>query len=83
MGRLAGQVPARQPGKNINLSGSISLTRSLLRAGLVDELHLLVHPLVVGTGMRLFEENSDRLLLKLTRSTTFTTGVLDLTYQPA
>ncbi|GAA0916947.1 hypothetical protein GCM10009560_12540 [Nonomuraea longicatena] len=42
-----------------------------------------MHPLVVGTGMRLFEENSDRLLLKLTRSTTFTTGVLDLTYQPA
>src|SRR5688500_5397542 len=39
-----------QPGKNISLTGSIGLTRSLLRAGLIDELHLIVPPIVLGSG---------------------------------
>ncbi|WP_327682175.1 dihydrofolate reductase family protein [Kitasatospora sp. NBC_00458] len=73
----------QQPGGNINLTGSIGLTRTLLEAGLVDELRLLVHPVVLGTGLRLFPEGSARVPLKLTRSVTFSTGVLDLTYQPA
>ncbi|MFF9011168.1 dihydrofolate reductase family protein [Streptomyces goshikiensis] len=50
----------RQPGGNINLSGSISLTRTLLEAGLLDELRLLVHPLVLGTGKRLFPDGASR-----------------------
>ncbi|MFJ9847511.1 dihydrofolate reductase family protein [Kitasatospora sp. NPDC101155] len=73
----------RQPGGNINLSGSIMLTRTLLEAGLLDELRLLVHPLVLGTGKRLFPEGTGRVPLRLTASATFSTGVLDLTYQPA
>ncbi|MFF2045468.1 dihydrofolate reductase family protein [Kitasatospora sp. NPDC058170] len=73
----------QQPGGNINLTGSIGLTRTLLEAGLVDELRLLVHPIVLGTGLRLFPEGSPRVPLKLTGSVTFSTGVLDLTYQPA
>ncbi|QDY77075.1 dihydrofolate reductase family protein [Streptomyces qinzhouensis] len=73
----------QQPGGNINLSGSISLTRTLLEAGLLDELRLMVHPIVLGTGKRLFTEDASRVPLRLTSSATFATGVLDLTYQPA
>ncbi|WP_406088462.1 dihydrofolate reductase family protein [Kitasatospora purpeofusca] len=72
-----------QPGGTINLTGSISLTRALLAAGLVDELRLLVHPIVRGSGLRLFAEGSDQVPLRLTRSATFSTGVLDLSYRPA
>ncbi|MCI3928592.1 dihydrofolate reductase family protein [Streptomyces sp. AN091965] len=72
----------QQPGGNITLTGSIGLTRTLIAAGLVDELRLLVHPIVLGTGTRLFPEGSERVPLRLTRSTTFSTGVLDLSYQP-
>jgi dihydrofolate reductase len=43
-------------GGDIGMSGSISVVRELLAAGLLDELHLLVHPIVVGNGMRLFDE---------------------------
>ncbi|WP_327090063.1 dihydrofolate reductase family protein [Nonomuraea sp. NBC_01738] len=73
----------RQPGKCINLSGSIGLTRALLAAGLIDRLRLLMHPIVLGTGQRLFPEGGAVVPLKLTRSVAFTTGVMDLTYQPA
>ncbi|GAA2632007.1 dihydrofolate reductase family protein [Actinomadura fulvescens] len=73
----------RTPGKNVQLPGSITLTRALLEAGLLDELRLLVDPVVLGTGQRLFPGGTPRVPLRLTRSTTFTTGVLDLTYQPA
>ncbi|MCG5219167.1 dihydrofolate reductase family protein [Streptosporangium soli] len=73
----------QQPGRNINLSGSITLTRALLEAGLLDELRLLVHPIVLGTGQRLFPAGTPRTPLALARSATFTNGVLDLTYQPA
>ncbi|MFG3440705.1 dihydrofolate reductase family protein [Nonomuraea sp. NPDC047897] len=72
-----------QPGKNISITGSITLTRTLLRAGLIDELRLMVHPIVLGTGTRLFDESTGRLPLKLVESTTFTTGVLNFHYQPA
>ncbi|WP_327090230.1 dihydrofolate reductase family protein [Nonomuraea sp. NBC_01738] len=73
----------RQPGGNIQLAGSISLTRALLAAGLLDELRLLVHPIVVGDGQRLFPDGMGQVPLALTRSAAFATGVLDLTYQPA
>ncbi|MFE3451915.1 dihydrofolate reductase family protein, partial [Nonomuraea sp. NPDC059194] len=71
------------PGKNISITGSITLTRALLRAGLIDELHLMVHPIVLGTGTRLFDENTGRLPVKLVDSTTFKSGVVNLHYQPA
>ncbi|MEV4066677.1 dihydrofolate reductase family protein [Nonomuraea dietziae] len=70
------------PGRNISVTGSITLTRALLRAGLIDDLHLMVHPIVLGTGARLFDESTGRLPLKLVGSTTFRTGVLNLHYQP-
>ncbi|MFF5207934.1 dihydrofolate reductase family protein [Streptosporangium sp. NPDC000396] len=72
-----------RPGRNISITGSITLTRTLLRAGLVDELHLMVHPIVLGTGTRLFDESTGRLPLTLVDSTTFRSGVLNLHFQPA
>ncbi|MFD1930927.1 MULTISPECIES: dihydrofolate reductase family protein [Nonomuraea] len=71
------------PGRNISITGSITLTRALLRASLVDELHLMVHPIVLGTGTRLFDESTGRLPFKLVDSTTFKSGVLNLHYRPA
>ena len=73
----------RQPGKNIATTGSATLVRSLLRDNLLDELHLLVHPIVVGSGKRLFEEGIGQVPLKLVDSKAFSTGVLSLTYEPA
>jgi dihydrofolate reductase len=73
----------QQPGKDISISGSGTLVRSLLRDGLLDELRLMVHPIVVGSGKRLFEGGSDQQALNLVDSKTFGTGVLYLTYQPA
>ncbi|HEY7036566.1 MAG TPA: dihydrofolate reductase family protein [Thermomicrobiales bacterium] len=72
-----------QPGKNINITGSGTLVRSLLREGLLDELTLFLHPIVVGTGKRLFPEGYEQTPLKLANSSTFSTGVLNLTYVPA
>ncbi len=72
-----------QPGKDISISGSPTLVRSLLEDGLLDELRLMVHPIVVGSGKRLFEDGGDQKALQLVDSETFSTGVLYLTYQPA
>jgi len=70
-------------GGDITISGSGSLVRSLLRDGLIDELRLMVHPVVVGSGKRLFEEGGDQIPLELVDSKTFSTGVVYLTYHPA
>ena len=73
-----------EPGDaNIAMSGSISIVRQLLAAGLLDELHLLVHPIAVRKGMRLFDEGESRIPLELISSETFETGVLNLVYKPA
>ncbi len=73
----------RQPGKDIVISGSGSLVRSLLTDGLIDELGLMIHPVVVGSGKRLFEEGGERIALELVDSKNFSTGVVYLTYRPA
>jgi dihydrofolate reductase len=72
-----------EPGGNIALSGSVSVVRQLLAAGLLDELHLLVHPIAVRKGMRLFDEGETPIPLRLISSETFKTGVLNLVYGPA
>jgi dihydrofolate reductase len=71
-----------EPGGNIGMSGSVSVVRQLLAAGLVDELHLLVHPIAVRKGMRLFDDG-EPIPLRLISSKTFETGVLNLVYGPA
>jgi dihydrofolate reductase len=70
----------RRPGKNIQVPGSPRLVRSLLSDGLLDELSLMIHPIVLGTGARLFDEQTDRMELKLTDSRTLATGVVSATY---
>jgi dihydrofolate reductase len=67
---------------HIALSGSVSVVRQLLPARLIDELHLFVHPIAVGKGMRLFEDGGPAVPLKLISSQTFATGVLHLVYGP-
>jgi dihydrofolate reductase len=73
----------RQPGKDIGIVGSSTLVRSLLQDDLLDELALMVHPVVLGSGKRLFEEGGDQNALELVDSKTFGTGVVVLTYRPA
>ena len=73
----------RQPGRNIGITGSVTLVQSLLRDDLIDELGLMVHPVVVGSGKRLFEEWGEPKGLQLVDSKTFGTGVVSLTYRPA
>jgi dihydrofolate reductase len=84
-GDVNGQLRAlkEQDGKNIGMTGSITLVRSLLRDGLLDELRLQVYPIVVGSGKRLFEESIGQLPMKLLKSTTTANGVAILHYQPA
>jgi dihydrofolate reductase len=67
--------------KDISVSGSGTLVRSLIQLGLLDELRLMVHPVLVGSGQRLFEEGEAEAPLELVASETFETGVLNLTYR--
>ena len=72
----------QQPGKNIGVAGSPTLVRSLLQNDLLDELTLMIHPVVVGSGKRLFKDRGDLKRLKLVDSKTTRTGVVILIYQP-
>jgi dihydrofolate reductase len=83
-GDVAGKLRShkQRPGKDISVVGSITLLRSLLREGLLDELKLLVCPILVGKGKRLFE-GEEPIPLKLADAHTFSTGVQWLTYTPA
>jgi len=72
----------QQPGKDISITGSATLVRSLLRERVLDELRLLVHPIVVGRGGRLFPDGEPQTPLELVDSKTFSTGVVYLTYRP-
>jgi dihydrofolate reductase len=62
--------------------GSGELIRSLLPRGLIDEYLLMIHPLVLGSGRRLFADGSPRTTLQLVDATTTTTGVVLATYRP-
>jgi dihydrofolate reductase len=73
-----------EPGDgSIGMSGSVSVVRQLLSVGLLDELHLLMHPIAVRKGMRLFDDGDVPIPLTLVSSQTFKTGVLNLVYAPA
>jgi dihydrofolate reductase len=73
----------RQPGKDLLVLGSGELVQSLRRRDLVDRYQLLIHPLVLGSGRRLFPEGGGPLPLRLLDSVTTTTGVVIATYRPA
>ncbi|MER6257506.1 dihydrofolate reductase family protein [Streptomyces sp. NPDC001584] len=65
------------------ISGSVSVVRQLVAAGLLDELNLLLHPIAVRNGMRLLEEDAPSIPLELVSAETFRTGVLNLFYAVA
>jgi dihydrofolate reductase len=73
----------QQPGQHIAVGASGTLIRFLLQEGLLDELQLLVHPVVAGTGTHLFEEGASQVSLKLLHSQPHSNGVIDLRYAPA
>ena len=69
-----------QPGKDIWLYGGALLTAALMKEGLVDELWMSVHPILLGTGKPLFQEQSNRTQLTLLDSKTYGTGLVSLRY---
>lgn len=69
-----------KPGKNIMVNGSATLVRSLMRADLLDELRLFMHPVVVGSGTRLFD-GATHADLTLTHTKSYPSGVVSLTYR--
>ncbi len=80
-GDIKAELLTLKQDKQLGVTGSASLVRWLLQEGLIDELHLLVHPLAVGAGKRLFEPG-EKVQLRLIDSTAFRTGVLHLVYGP-
>ena len=72
-----------QSGKDLQIMGSGKLIQSLIPAGLIDEYLLMIHPLVLGSGLRLFPDDGPAQSLRLVDSKTASTGVLIATYQPA
>ncbi|MGI5129492.1 dihydrofolate reductase family protein [Pseudonocardia sp. CA-107938] len=70
-------------GPDLGMSGSVTLIHSLIAEGLLDELHLLVHPVVVGKGRRLFPADGPHHPLPLASSTVLDNGTLHVVYAPA
>ena len=69
-----------QPGKDIWLFGGASLYKTLMKEGLVDELWMSVHPILLGSGKRLFQEQSSSTALRLLESKTYETGLVSVRY---
>lgn len=72
-----------QPGKDILIFGSGDLVNTLMQHDLIDEYRLMIFPIVVGGGKRLFDEGGDTKTLRLLRTQTFDSGAIVLTYTPA
>jgi dihydrofolate reductase len=81
-GDVAAELTKLKADTRLGTTGSATLVRWMLEQGLVDELHLFVHPIVVGHGKKLFADGAT-VPLKLVSSTTFDTGVLHLVYSRA
>jgi dihydrofolate reductase len=73
----------QQPGRDILVNGSATLVRTLMEHDLVDEYRLMVFPIVLGSGKRLFAEGSKTTTLQIVDSKSVGSGVLILIYQPA
>ena len=69
-----------EPGKDIWLFGGASLTASLMNLGLVDEISMAVHPIILGSGKPLFNNLKNRTSLTLTDTKTYSSGLVGLTY---
>jgi dihydrofolate reductase len=73
----------QQPGQDILVAGSGELVHTLMQHDLIDEYRLMLHPIVLGSGKRLFREGSDTKTLRLVDTKPFSSGVVVLTYHPA
>lgn len=84
-GPLTNEVRAlkEQPGREISVTGSITLVHELIETGLIDEYRLFLYPVVVGRGRRLFENAANVPALALVETQTYRSGVVLLTYRPA
>ena len=71
----------RQPGKDILVFGSGKLVNTLMRQDLIDEYRLMIFPIIVGSGQRLFADGIDEMALELVDTKTFGSGVVVLTYR--
>lgn len=69
-------------GKNIAIFGSSNLSQTFLKDGLVDELRIIVNPVLIGSGSPLFQGIQDKHALKLTKTQAFKSGNVMLTYTP-
>jgi dihydrofolate reductase len=72
----------QRPGKDMAILGSSDLTASFLQIGLLDELRIMVNPVVVGGGKSVFRTARDKTRLQLIESRTFNSGNVLLTYRP-
>src|SRR5918992_689782 len=79
----AGRIRELKEQGDLYVSGSATLVRALLADGLVDELHLYVYPVALGTGIRLFPDGAPRTPLSLLGAESLSNGVAHLTYGPA
>src|SRR5438552_13903479 len=70
----------KEKGKDIWLFGGAGLTTSLMNVGLIDELSLAVHPIILGEGKPLFNKIKDRIKLHLVDALSYSTGLVSLTY---
>ena len=73
----------QQPGQEIQIEGSATLVQSLMDANLIDEYKFLVHPIIMGSGKRFFEDRTVPTRLKLIKTKTLDLGVVLLCYEPA
>ena len=81
-GDVKAELTKLKQDEQLGTTGSAVLVRWLLEQELIDELHLLVHPVVIGTGQKLFADGA-KVPLRLVSATPFTTGVVHLVYGPA
>ena len=86
---IKGNVPdeirklKQQPGKDLLLSGSAQLFNALMRENLIDLYRLMLHPIVLGTGARLFTDDAARTRMDLKEIKRFATGIVVLEFEPA
>ena len=72
----------QQPGKDVLIFGSGDLVNTLIQHGLIDEYRIMVFPIIVGSGKRLFKDGSETSAMRLVDTKTFGSGVVVLTYRP-
>jgi dihydrofolate reductase len=80
-GDVKAELAKLKQDNRLGTTGSATLVRWMLEEGLVDELHLMVHPVVIGQGKKLFADGG-KVPLQLVSAKTFNTGVLHLVYAP-